>query len=310
MLIRELMAEKDFLEIITVSPEATLKDTAGILRQHNIGALIVLDEGRNLQGIISERDLVRAVWEFGGDLVHQPVSEWMTRTVITCSPHDCVLSTLSVMAENCIRHIPVMDDGEILAMISIREFDHACKRLEIQAHTDELTGLANRRSFLGVLESEYNRFQRYDTPFSVAMLDIDHFKQINDQYGHEAGDRVLRTLADLMVRELRPNDVVGRIGGEEFAVLFPHTELMEAKVACDRLLNAIRAEDLLGDGGAIRFTVSFGLADIHQSGGFSEAILKRADDLLYQAKAKGRDRIVAEVSVGHQSRGDREKLSA
>ncbi len=311
MLIREILAAKENRSVVTVRPNSTLRETAGVLRRENIGAVLVIDAHGKLLGVASERDLVRAIWKLGGDLFERPVSDVMTCSVVTCTPSDDVLATLSEMNGQAIRHIPVVEAGEIQAMISIREFEHACRQLEAQAHTDELTGLANRRLFMSVLTKEVNRFRRFQTPFSVAMLDIDRFKIVNDQYGHEAGDSVLRALADLMVSKLRPYDEVGRLGGEEFAILFPNTELEDALKTCQRLLQAIRKEEVANEEASIRFTVSFGLVFSNDPTLDASTVLKQADQLLYKAKADGRDRIViSEAAHGAPAAEELESASA
>lgn len=294
MLIRELLAHKSPCEVKCVHPEETLLEMARKLRSNNIGALLVTDENDKLVGVVSERDLVRAVIEYQSDVVNRPVSDVMTRSVISCGPDDSVMETLAVMNEKQIRHIPVLDGNKIRAMVSIREFDHACKHLQAQARTDELTGLANRRYFLESLDKEFSRYQRFRTPFSVAMLDIDHFKHINDTFGHEAGDRVLSALAKLLVRELRTFDGVGRLGGEEFAIVFANTDIEKAELACQRLIAGIRAEEVVTDEGTIRYTASFGLAGVDADTRDSGALLKRADKLLYDAKNSGRNRIAVQ----------------
>lgn len=296
MLIRELLAQKDPCVVKCIRPDDTLLKMAQKLREHKIGALLVTDENDKLVGVISERDLVRAVTEFGNELVHRPVSDVMTRSVITCGSEDSVLDILATMNEKTIRHIPVVEGERIRAMISIREFEHACKHLQAQARTDELTGLANRRHFMESLEKEFSRYQRFRTPFSVAMLDIDHFKHVNDSFGHDAGDRVLNALAKVLVRELRTFDGVGRLGGEEFAILFANTEIDKAELVCQRLMAAVRAEEVVTDEGAIRFTVSFGLAEVTANTKDSGSVMKRADKLLYDAKSSGRNRIAVRAA--------------
>lgn len=312
MLIRELLAQKSPSEIKCVRPEQTLLEMAQKLRANNIGALLVTDQNDKLVGVISERDLVRAVTEFESAVVERPVSDVMTRSVITCGPDDSIVETLAVMNEKRIRHIPVLEGEKIRAMISIREFDHACKHLQAQARTDELTGLANRRYFMESLVKEFSRFQRYQTPFSIAMLDIDHFKHVNDTFGHDAGDRVLVALAKLLVRELRTFDGVGRLGGEEFAILFANTEVEKAELACERLIAAIRAEEVVTDAGTIRFTASFGLTGMSGEMSDCDAIMKQADKLLYEAKNNGRNRVVVQPAqvprniIGHRAASARE----
>ncbi len=291
MLIRELLAQKGSTEIRHVRPHETLLDAARKLREHNIGALLVIDEQEKLVGLISERDIVRSVIRFENSLVERPVSDVMTRSLITCAPGDDIVETLAVMNGKNIRHIPVLEGDRIRAMVSIREFDHACKYLLAQARTDELTGLANRRYFLESLEKELSRFQRFRTPFSVAMLDIDHFKHVNDTFGHDAGDEVLNALSKLLVRELRTFDGIGRLGGEEFAILFVNADIQKARIACDRLLTAIRAEEVVTSEGTIRYTASFGLMEINSDSVDCKSILRRVDKLLYDAKRAGRNRI-------------------
>lgn len=166
------------------------------------------------------------------------------------------------------------------------------QHLEKQARTDFLTGLSNRRHFLEVAEQELARAQRYDTPLSLAMLDLDHFKQINDTHGHEAGDKVLQHLAQICRSHCRDLDVVGRLGGEEFAILFPETPVHLAGEVADRLRAAIAAATVdLGGGVSLHYTASFGLTSYTADDGHIDMMLNRADRALYQAKHQGRNRI-------------------
>lgn len=166
------------------------------------------------------------------------------------------------------------------------------QRLEKQARTDFLTGLANRRHFLEVAERELARVQRFGTPLSLVMLDLDHFKGINDSYGHEAGDKVLQNLAKVCRNQCRELDVVGRLGGEEFAILFPETPAQAAAEVVDRLRLAIAHSAVeLGDGKSLHYTASFGLTEFHADDSLVDMLLNRADRALYQAKHQGRNRV-------------------
>ena len=119
----------------------------------------------------------------------------------------------------------------------------------MQAHTDALTGLANRRRFIEIAEAELVRSRRYDAPLSLLMLDIDHFKEVNDAHGHRAGDRVLQQLARTCLEVLRNVDVVGRVGGEEFAILLPETALPGAVDVAERLREAVAMAKVAARGG-------------------------------------------------------------
>ncbi len=296
MLIRDLLAYKRNNTVVTIMPNKSLRDAAREMVTHNIGALIVTDDAGFLVGVLSERDLVRALTLFDAGLVEIPVSEIMTRAVITCEPHNSASEVLGVMNKNRIRHIPVTEDDKLLGVIGLRELDRAYRHLQSQALTDELTGLSNRRHFLQHLRQELSAYSRYGNPFSVAMLDIDHFKKVNDTYGHAAGDQVLVALADLLGNKLRLIDIAGRLGGEEFAILFPNTELPEAEKACQRLLKGIREEKIQTDAGLLSVTMSAGLTVSTANVGNGEALLKIADTLLYEAKAAGRDRVVSDLT--------------
>lgn len=166
------------------------------------------------------------------------------------------------------------------------------KELERQAATDSLTGLANRRHFLHVLQREMERCQRHEFPMSLLMLDIDHFKRVNDTYGHVMGDRALQAVAKVCAEQIRSFDLLGRIGGEEFALILVSTGLEEACNAAERLRERIEACEILTDDGLrIRVTVSIGVAGYRRGSETFSNLMARADEMLYLAKGKGRNRL-------------------
>jgi diguanylate cyclase (GGDEF)-like protein len=157
--------------------------------------------------------------------------------------------------------------------------------------TDELTQLPNRRHFLARLAEELAGAQRHGTPLAVAILDVDHFKRINDTYGHAAGDLVLKETAAVLRAATRAEEMIGRIGGEEFAVVMPATAVHAARRACERLRAAQNGRAFtLPSGATVRVTLSGGVA-IAQPGEPIQQLMARADNALYQAKRQGRDRI-------------------
>ncbi|HCU84441.1 GGDEF domain-containing protein [Methylophilus sp. UBA6697] len=161
------------------------------------------------------------------------------------------------------------------------------------AFTDFLTGIANRRHFIHELESEVRRSQRYGSAFAFAMVDIDHFKKINDQYGHHAGDLILQNFCLRCVSALRTSDMVGRLGGEEFGILMPMTDLHEAARVIERLRSEIDHSVMSDHGEQIHYTASFGLvstSQLSEQQGLAH-LMKMADAALYAAKQQGRNRI-------------------
>lgn len=197
------------------------------------------------------------------------------------------------------RAAPLRDkDGTVLALIGIThditEHHAMLLQLEYQARTDSLTKLPNRGHFLQVAERELGRAIRYGGELSMLLLDIDHFKQVNDLHGHKAGDLVLATIADICRATLRDCDVVGRIGGEEFAVLLPETDAEHAFEAAQRLRQAIaEAPTALDDGSRIQATVSIGVASLDGAATSVASLLQKADSALYAAKHAGRNCVIA-----------------
>jgi diguanylate cyclase (GGDEF)-like protein/PAS domain S-box-containing protein len=163
-------------------------------------------------------------------------------------------------------------------------------KLEKMAHTDILTGLPNRRRFLELLSDELARCQRYGNKVSIMELDLDHFKRVNDRYGHAAGDETLRQFASLVRGRLRQNDFAGRFGGEEFMLALPETEAAEARLVAERIRRDLEARTVTIDGVSFNVTVSIGLAE-YISDETPEECLKRVDAALYRAKQKGRNRV-------------------
>lgn len=163
------------------------------------------------------------------------------------------------------------------------------KTLKVQAELDSLTGISNRYVFQQSLEKEFARARRYHQPFSLMIMDIDLFKEVNDKYGHQAGDEVLRSLASVTNNLLRGTDLFARYGGEEFVVLLPNTSLNETIGLAERILYANRHNNVAYNGLSIRYTISIGVTEILDSDRVVDDLFKRSDDLLYAAKDAGRD---------------------
>lgn len=178
-----------------------------------------------------------------------------------------------------------------LASIAI-EHHQALDELERRAHTDFLTGLANRGRFMELAETEQARSARYSTPFSVLLLDIDHFKTINDRHGHKSGDAVLQALATILQRTLREVDIIGRVGGEEFAVLLPETGVKRALEVAERLRQAIADTAISTENDLpLHTTVSIGVAAPAAAQEHLDTVLRQADAALYAAKNGGRNQV-------------------
>lgn len=178
--------------------------------------------------------------------------------------------------------------------LEIREIE--VRAILAQAHelanTDVLTFLPNRRKILSSLQEEVIRSNRYHTPLAISILDIDHFKKVNDTYGHVAGDQVLRSVAARLRAHIRHPDTIGRYGGEEFLIVLPNSELQAAAEQASRLCQQIRDLQIDLNDQVVSVTISVGVAQLQIESETWEQLLHRADEALYRAKELGRNRWV------------------
>jgi diguanylate cyclase (GGDEF)-like protein len=197
----------------------------------------------------------------------------------------------------------IYSQGELLARLSeamadtqnaLQEVQRTNQRLEHLAATDPLTGVGNRRQFIARMGAEIARADRNGTPLSLLSLDLDHFKTINDKYGHPGGDAVLCGFSQKCVEAIRPYDIVARVGGEEFMVLLPGATLAAARVVGERLRTAIAGNAFeVGKPAPIKVTISIGVSEFGRDGDTLDSFLGVADQRLYRAKHEGRNCVIA-----------------
>ncbi len=162
--------------------------------------------------------------------------------------------------------------------------------LRILATMDSLTGVFNRRTILESLEKELHRSHRYGKVFGIILTDIDFFKMVNDTYGHQTGDNVLKCVCDNISANIRVNDVIGRYGGEEFLIIMPETDTDQAAIAAEKLRSAIESMALSQENIQVKVTASFGVSSYRQNDD-TKMIIARVDKALYESKKNGRNRV-------------------
>ena len=190
--------------------------------------------------------------------------------------------------ERQILHIFATQVSMLLDTIRTRE------KIRNLADTDDLTGIWNRRYFRRQLPQELERARTFGVPLSLLLFDIDEFKQINDSFGHVIGDVVLSELCGCVRETLRPTDIIARFGGDEFAVILPHTDLHGAQAVAERILRRVRALTIpTDDEGAIQCSVSIGLAEFRREDAVANDLVRRADERLYTSKRNGKNRYTA-----------------
>jgi diguanylate cyclase (GGDEF)-like protein len=190
--------------------------------------------------------------------------------------------------------IELPDGDSMVTYSNVSDLVHTGEKLRELASIDDLTKLLNRRQFLASLDDEFTRALRFGLPLSVAIIDVDHFKQVNDRHGHPVGDFVLRALAQRCRRVIRRDDILGRLGGEEFAAAFIETDMREALSTAERLREEVAAEPFDLGHAKLSVTVSIGVATRQAQETDTNELLWFADRALYAAKAAGRNRVVVD----------------
>lgn len=166
------------------------------------------------------------------------------------------------------------------------------EQLQVDVGTDFLTGLPNRRALEGRLKEAVDRNNRYGSKFSMVIVDVDHFKRVNDEYGHMAGDRTLKAIAGLLGEHLRGSDILGRYGGEEFVMILPETTAEQAERMAERIRRHVENASFKYSSDTIRVTVSAGVGEVLRPKDTSEQLFERVDAALYKAKQTGRNKVV------------------
>jgi diguanylate cyclase (GGDEF)-like protein len=190
--------------------------------------------------------------------------------------------------------IPLLGSGLILAVFAyvVHQWKDREEQLKELSNTDYLTGVRNRRSFMESAETEFARAQRFDKSLAIVMIDVDHFKRVNDGYGHSIGDEILKLVGKILAQEVRRHDVAARYGGEEFCFLLAETDEEQARVMAERCRERIEASQLMVRGSAVRVTASVGIAAYpHQDITRVEQLIDLADAALYLAKRSGRNQV-------------------
>jgi diguanylate cyclase (GGDEF)-like protein len=183
------------------------------------------------------------------------------------------------------------DGGRLLTYGNVSDLARQADALERLASLDAMTGLYNRRQFLVLADGEWARYRCYGRPLALLLMDIDLFKSVNDTYGHDAGDKVIKAVADILHKHKRTSDIAGRLGGEEFALMLPEATLDSAVAAGERFRKLTADQVIEVDGRAIPITISVGASGCDPDTSGIDALIKQADLALYEAKRAGRNRV-------------------
>lgn len=201
------------------------------------------------------------------------------------------ITIMPIKSDNKVTHVAISIFDVTDVFMSKMQLQEANRKLEEISQTDALTGIYNRGHLEFLLKQEYSRAQRNSEPLSLIMLDIDHFKKVNDSKGHLAGDAVIRSVAETVKNNLRAHDVLGRYGGEEFCIFLPATNLNGALICAEKLRKAVEEMVVIFDSKEIKVTSSFGVSVRDETIVSYEKLINAADTALYLSKSKGRNAV-------------------
>jgi len=274
----------DLLTARTVSPEPPeeLADVDGYLQLHStlleIRTAIVGFASGNLDCQITKKGYLPG-----------------SIKALQASLHHLTWQTKMIASGDFTQRVDFMGDFSESFNSMVALLDESMRKLELMAHTDPLTGSNNRGYFMERLSAELDRAKRYGSKFCLAMLDLDHFKSVNDTRGHAAGDEALRCLCRVLTASgLRSTDFFGRIGGEEFAFVVPETTIQGGAETAERVRKKLEHTMVIHEGSEFFITASIGVSE-YREGDTRESILNRADQAMYTAKKSGRNRVCVEA---------------
>ena len=283
-------SETRFRSLVELSPDAILV--------HRGGTVLYLNPvGSRLMGAENPKQLIgHSFFEFILPRYRQPIIERLARLEYGAEalpPIELTVRTVDGRERPCeVVSGPILYEGEPAVQSVVRDI---AERKQMQeeltrlATTDPLTGICNRRRFFERLELEWSRARRHSRPMSILMFDLDHFKRVNDTHGHAVGDSVLKDLCKEADDLLRSEDVLARLGGEEFAVILPEIDRTTAEAVAERLRKRLASVEIAAPEGVVRCTVSIGVIQCRLAHESLDVALKRVDDALYRAKKSGRN---------------------
>lgn len=246
--------------------------------------------------LLPHQDEVRRVYEQGGYLhlsdlqtnnTRPGSAEWISQHFYAIQNANGWVDRVIILTED----ITKRKSAETALRKANLALQEALEREKIFSRTDGLTGVLTRRYFFEITQHAFETAKRYQRPLSIIMFDIDHFKLFNDTFGHQAGDELLKSVAQIARRQLRRSDILARYGGDEFVILLPDSNTAETQQAGERIRESVAAQEVEREGVRINFTLSLGIAGCVEEVATVDQLVQRADRALYQAKHAGRNRV-------------------
>jgi diguanylate cyclase (GGDEF)-like protein len=295
MLIESIMSRT----VITAEEDAPLTYICTLMEKNYIGSVVIV-KGQSPVGIVTERDIVKTVASSSKKVPKLKAKDVMETPVHTRAPDTEVQDAMNIMKSHRIRRLPVTVEGRLAGIVTYGDILRYMRKALIDSHTrikhletevdrDSLTGVYSRSYFDRILKREVNRVKEFGGFLSLLMIDVDNLKEINDTYGHAAGDIVLSQVASMIQLNVREINVVCRFGGDEFGIIAPISDINGAIRMAERLRQVIEATIIFFDKDEIKTTLSIGVAAWRSSMENEQSLIIAADKGLYHAKEEGRN---------------------
>ncbi|MEI7542265.1 MAG: GGDEF domain-containing protein [bacterium] len=294
-------------DVLTANKEDTVMSMLERLQKHRMGAIVVINKDDVPVGIITERDIIQALVIYKQETFEKQAQDIMSAPVLTLDPEQDIDSAAILMTLNGIRRIPITKENKLIGLITYRDITNALRKsyyvleekaqmLQDMANRDSLTKLFNKRLINEEIKKQFDAAKESNSPMAVIMIDIDHFKKINDTYGHPCGDYVLKTLSSILLSKSRDINIVGRYGGDEFIVLGAISDHKSSLYFAERLRMIIESTPFLYENQELKITISTGVCVWNSKIKDAKTMIKLADGALYNAKQAGRNCVkMAEV---------------
>lgn len=291
-------------DIITAVQTDTVMTLVEILVHHHIGAVIIVDDKRGVPvGVVTERDIVYALRKYKDGTLGKRAEDIMSSPLVVLSGEESIVKAAEMMQSKRIRRIPIVKGEALIGIVTYKDISAALNKsnalLEIQnealqekANRDALTGLYNKGYIMEQLEYHMAFARRSSDTMTLMIIDIDHFKNINDTYGHLCGDEILRQIAAILGKRSRAVNIVGRYGGEEFVIIGPIGNYKSTKYMADRMRRIVEHNTFVWEEHEIKLTISIGVCIWNRSLKTKEEMIRVADEALYKAKSNGRNQVV------------------
>jgi diguanylate cyclase (GGDEF)-like protein len=284
--------------IVTISPDSDIRSAARLMHDNKISCVVV-SNGTPI-GIVTERDIVRMA--ANEEDFEKTLSEVMSSPLVRASSGTPFNKALDIMRANHIRRLPIVERKVLKGLVTetdlliasrkeLLDMGKQYRNVRAAAIKDKLTGLYNRHYFHTLMEQELNKARRYGALLSLIMIDVDHFKNVNDRFGHVVGDTILKKISKILKVNARDVDVVIRYGGEEFVIICPISGTRSAKLLAERMCKTVEETQLKYKGVKFKVTISAGICKYTSVYSSMRKIVAGADKALYQAKQNGRNQV-------------------